>query len=122
MSAGGRAPSGSPRGTTFQSDGSPAWTARKGDGHTIVECKTYRWHGHFEGDAQTYKATEEVEEWKKRDPIPSFKNRLIEMGTITASDYDAITAEITSEIDNAVTFAEQSPFPSPEETLEDVFA
>jgi len=96
--------------------------ARKGDGPTIVECKTYRWHGHFEGDAQTYKASEEVEEWKKRDPIFSFKSRLIEMAVITDKDYDNITDEITAEIDDAVTFAEQSPFPEPEETLEDVFA
>jgi len=96
--------------------------ARKGDGPTIVECKTYRWHGHFEGDVQTYKANEEVEEWKKRDPIFSFKSRLIEMAVITDKDYDNITDEITAEIDDAVTFAEQSPFPEPEETLEDVFA
>jgi len=95
--------------------------ARKGEGPTIVECKTYRWHGHFEGDAQTYKDDEEVEDWKNRDPINLFKNRLIEMGVITDNDYEAITAEITSEINNAVTFAEQSPFPLPEETLEDVF-
>ena len=47
--------------------------ARKGQGPSLVECKTYRWRGHFEGDACTYRCTEELEEWMAKDPIPPFR-------------------------------------------------
>jgi len=96
--------------------------ARKGEGPTLVETKTYRWHGHYEGDAQTYKPKEEVEAWMRKDPIPAFRKRLIEMGTMTEQDAEKINEEINEEIDRAVKFAEESPYPAPEETLEDVFA
>jgi len=96
--------------------------ARRSDGPTLVECKTYRMHGHFEGDPQTYKPPEEVEEWKRKDPVISFRARLLEMGILTENDAAAIDAESTQEIENAVVFARESPFPEPEEALEDVFA
>jgi len=96
--------------------------ARRGDGPTLVECKTYRHHGHFEGDPQTYKPKEEVEEWMKKDPIDSFRGTLTEAGVLTEQDAEAIAQEITQEIDAAVTFAVESPAPAPEDALEDVFA
>jgi len=96
--------------------------ARKGEGPTIVECKTYRWHGHYIGDPETYKSKEEVEEWKKRDPIPRFRKYLIENKVLAEEDANKIDKEISDEIDNAVKFAEESPLPEPEETLEGVYA
>jgi len=96
--------------------------ARKGEGPTLVETKTYRWHGHYEGDPQTYKPKEEVDQWMQRDPIVAFRRKLIEMGTMMEQDTDKIAEEINEEIDRAVNFATESPFPAPEETLEDVFA
>lgn len=96
--------------------------ARKGRGPTLIECKTYRWHGHYEGDRQTYKPKVEVEEWQKRDPIPLFRRKIVEMGTITRHGAEQIDREVAEEIENAVKFARESPFPSPEETLQDVFA
>jgi pyruvate dehydrogenase E1 component alpha subunit len=96
--------------------------ARKGQGPTLIECQTYRWHGHFEGDMETYKAKEEVEEWMKKDPIPRFRKKLIEMRVLTEKQADEIAQEINEEIEKAVKFAEESPFPDPEETLEDVYA
>jgi TPP-dependent pyruvate/acetoin dehydrogenase alpha subunit len=96
--------------------------ARKGKGPTLVECKTYRWHGHFEGDRQTYKPKQEVEEWQKKDPIPIFRKKLVEMGTVTTPASERIDRETAEEIENAVKFARESPFPTPEETLRDVFA
>jgi TPP-dependent pyruvate/acetoin dehydrogenase alpha subunit len=96
--------------------------ARKGEGPTLVECKTYRWHGHYEGDRQTYKPKEEVETWKKRDPIPAFRKRLLEMNVLTEQEVDRIDCEIEDEVGKAVKFASESPYPAPEETLEDVFA
>ena len=96
--------------------------ARKGEGPTIVECKTYRWHGHTEGDPQTYKPKEEAEEWLKKDPIPRFRKKLVEMRVLTEKEADEIQQEMLEELDKAVKFAEESPFPAPEETLENVFA
>jgi len=96
--------------------------ARNGEGPSLVECKTYRMHGHFEGDPQTYKSAEEVEEWKKKDPIDMFRKRLAEMKVMTEQDADKMDAGIAGEIEEAVKFAKESPFPAPEEALEDVFA
>ena len=95
--------------------------ARKGEGPTLIECKTWRYYGHFEGDQQTYKTKEEVEDWMKKDPIPRFKKKLLEMGIFTENGADKIAQEVSMEIEEAVKFAQESPYPAPEETLEDVY-
>jgi 2-oxoisovalerate dehydrogenase E1 component len=95
--------------------------ARKGLGPSLIECKTYRWHGHFTGDPQIYRTKEEVEEWKKRDPIPMFRKKLVKMGLFTEGAADKINREMDEEIEKAVAFAQESPFPAPEETLCDVY-
>ena len=96
--------------------------ARRGEGPTLVECKTCRHYGHYEGDTQTYRTKEEFEECKKRDPIPRFRKKLIEMGVLTEKQADGINQEVLEELDKAVKFAEESPLPDPEEALEDVYA
>ena len=96
--------------------------ARRGEGPTLVECKTYRHRGHSEGDPATYRTKEEVEEWMKKDPIPRFRGKLIEMGVLTEKEAGEINQGILEEIEKAVKFAEESPLPDPEEALEDVFA
>ena len=96
--------------------------ARRGAGPTLIECQTDRWHGHCEGDMETYKAKEEVEEWMKKDPIPRFRKKLIETQILTEKQADEIAQEINEEIEKAVKFAEESPFPDHEETWEDVYA
>jgi len=106
----------------YEAVGEAVARARKGDGPTIVECKTYRWHGHYEGDRQSYKPKEEAEEWRRRDPIPAFRKKLIEAGTFADADAEKIDREIENEIEQAVKFALESPSPSPEQTLTDVFA
>ena len=106
----------------YEAVGEAIARARRGEGPTMVECKTYRWHGHYEGDTQPYKAKEEVEQSMKKDPIPTFRKQLVERGVLTEQDADKIDQEINEEIEKAVKFAEESPFPAPEETLEDVFA
>jgi len=98
--------------------------ARKGEGPTLIECKTYRYHGHSEGDVgarATYRTKKEVEEWMKKDPIKRFREQLIEMGVLTEKEIDEIDREISEEIDKAVKFAEESPLPDPWETLEGVY-
>ncbi|MBA7486987.1 Acetoin:2,6-dichlorophenolindophenol oxidoreductase subunit alpha [subsurface metagenome] len=106
----------------YEAVGEAVARARKGEGPTLVECKTWRWHGHFEGDAQTYKTKEEIEDWMKKDPIPRFRKQLIETGVFTQQDADKIDQAMNEEIEKAVKFAEESPLPAPEETLEDVYA
>jgi acetoin:2,6-dichlorophenolindophenol oxidoreductase subunit alpha len=106
----------------YQTVGEAVEKARKGEGPTLVECKTYRWHGHYEGDSQTYKSKEEMVEWMKKDPLASYREWLIKNGVATKSQADEIELAIANEIDEAVQYAQESPLPAPEETLEDVFA
>jgi len=106
----------------YEAAGKAIARAKKGEGPTLMECKTYRWHGHYEGDSQKYKPKEEVEEWMRKDPIPAFRNRLFEMGLLTEKDADRVNQEINEQIEGAVKFAEESPLPAPEEALTDVFA
>jgi len=106
----------------YEAVGEAVARVRKGQGPTLIECKTYRYRGHFEGDPQTYKTKEEVEEWMKKDPIPRFRKQLIEMGVLTEEDANKIGQEMNEEIEKAVKFAEESPYPAPEEALEDVYA
>lgn len=106
----------------YEAVGEAVARARKGEGPTLVECKTCRHHGHYEGDTDTYRTKQELGECHKRDPIPRFRKKLVEMGVLTEKDADKIGQEINEEIEEAVKFAEESPLPAPEETLEDVYA
>ena len=106
----------------YEAVGEAVARARKGEGPTIIECKTYRWHGHYIGDPETYKPKEEAEEWKKKDPIPRFRKYLIENKVLSEEGTNKIDQEINEEIDKAVKFADESPLPEPEETLEGVYA
>jgi pyruvate dehydrogenase E1 component alpha subunit len=94
--------------------------ARKGLGPTLIEAKTYRHRGHFEGDATIYRTKEELNEWLKKDPIPRFVEFLLENG-FTKDEIAAIDAEVVEEVDEAVTFARNSPLPAVEKTVEDVY-
>jgi 2-oxoisovalerate dehydrogenase E1 component len=96
--------------------------ARRGEGPTIIECKTFRWRGHWAGDSQGYVGEEEVNRWLEKDPIPRLKKKLVEMGMITEHDAHDMDQEVEDEIEAAVQFAGQSTYPSPEETLDDVYA
>jgi len=106
----------------YETVGEAVARARRGEGPTLIECKTYRYRGHFEGDSGTYRPKEEIEEWLKRDPIKSFKEELVKMKVLTEKQADEIDQEILEEMDQAVKFAQESPFPEPEETLENVYA
>jgi len=95
--------------------------ARAGEGPTLIECKTYRQRGHFEGDPQIYKPPEEIQAWLGKDPLPRFEAKLLEMGLLTPEKVQELDREIRARIDEAVRFAEESPYPSPEEITEDVY-
>lgn len=95
--------------------------ARGGGGPTLIECVTYRWRGHYEGDPQPYRTQDEVEEWKARDPLPRAEAELRGRGALDDTGKQAIVDDIRARIDEAVAFAESSPFPEPEEALKDIY-
>ena len=96
--------------------------AKRGEGPTLIECKTYRHKGHSRMDPATYRPKEEVEYWLKKDPIPRFKRKLLEMGILTEEEAKGIEEQVSREIEEAVKFALESPYPEPEEALKDVYA
>ncbi len=96
--------------------------ARRGEGPTLIEMKTYRWYGHSEIDPADYRTKEEVEEWKKKDPLPRYEKHLFDTGLLTPEGKKALEAEIEAEIDEAVEAAEASEYAPAEWALEDVYA
>lgn len=97
--------------------------ARAGEGPTLIECKTYRQRGHTERPEQIEsRPKEEIEKWMKRDPIPRLANSLIAQGAMSETDWKQMDEEILSELESAVRFAKDSPFPEPDDALEDVVA
>ena len=96
--------------------------ARKGEGPTLIECKTYRHKGHSRVDPARYRPKEEVSEWLSRDPIKLLRQRLTKENRMQPGELEKVEKEIAAEIEEAVRFALDSPFPEPEEALEDVCA
>lgn len=96
--------------------------AKRGEGPTFIESKTYRFRGHFEGDPETYRTKEEVEEWRKRDPIETFKNTLIQTQELTEEAFAELEERLQAEITAAVDFARSSPYPDAAEAYTDVFS
>ena len=97
--------------------------ARAGEGPTLIECKTYRWRAHTERIGQPDFRTEaEIEAWKKKDPIARLREQLQAQGAMTDADWQAMHKEVLATIGGAVAFAEASPFPAPEQALEDMYA
>jgi pyruvate dehydrogenase E1 component alpha subunit len=95
--------------------------AKAGEGPTLVECKTYRWAGHWTGDPQVYRTREEVEEWKQKDPIKRLRAWLIENGVLSEAECDAIEHKSIEAVEAATRFALESPDPDPARVMDDVF-
>jgi pyruvate dehydrogenase E1 component alpha subunit len=95
--------------------------ARAGDGPTLPEMKTYRYKGHSMSDPQKYRTKEEVEEYKDRDPIEVVREKLLSNFNMTALEIEDINDEIKKIVDESVKFAEESPWPSDDELLKDVY-
>src|SRR3954468_4534807 len=96
--------------------------ARAGDGPTLIECKTYRWHGHSEHDKAFYRTNEELAMWKSRDPIPTFTTYLKTRHILDDQKQKDVEARVTAVIDEAVEFAQNAPDPAPEEAITDLYA
>jgi len=95
--------------------------ARSGNGPVLLECETYRYYGHFLGDAGAYRSAEELESYRARDCIIRLGEELRDTHNVSAKRLDEIKAAAEERIDEAVAFAEGSPDPGPEELTADVY-
>lgn len=95
--------------------------ARNDEGPTLIEAKTYRHKGHSRFDPGKYRPKEEVKDWLARDPIEAMKGTLVAKGILTEHEYEKMREEVTAAMDAAAKFAIESPYPEPEEALNDVF-
>lgn len=107
---------------TYETSQEAIRKARRGEGPTLIEMKTYRWYGHSEIDPANYRTQEELESWKRRDPVPRYERLLMERGVIDEAYQQQTLQRIEREIEEAIEFADKSPHPDPSEILEDVYA
>lgn len=98
--------------------------ARSGNGPTLIECKTYRWQGHHVGDPAVYRERKDSNEktsWMERCPVACFRDQILSM-KITEKEVAKIEEAVEAEVQAAVTFAEESPYPDPAEAYTDLFS
>lgn len=95
--------------------------ARKGEGPTLIEAKTYRYRGHSMSDAQKYRTKDEVAEYQKLDPISQVRAHIEEKGWMTEEEFKAHDKDIKARINEIVKFAEESPYPSKEQLFDSVY-
>ncbi|MBI3949040.1 MAG: thiamine pyrophosphate-dependent dehydrogenase E1 component subunit alpha [Acidobacteria bacterium] len=100
--------------------------ARAGEGPTLLECVTYRWHGHFHGEeallgSRSYRPKEEVERWIALCPIARYKGRLLQEQVVMEAEIEQMEKAAQAQVDQAVGFAQNSPMPTGEQALEDVY-
>ena len=95
--------------------------ARKGEGPTLIECKTYRTKGHSRSDRNRYRTKDEIEDWKTRDPIPAFEEELKKFGVLSAAEIESVRTEVEKEVNDGFIFAQGGTNPVPESLLRDVY-
>ncbi len=98
--------------------------ARNGAGPTLIECMTYRWRGHFEGEPEVvnYRDAEEIKSWKEKCPVKAYRAKLIAQSDVTEDEIAVIESRVDQEISDALQFAKDSKFPALESALEDIYA
>jgi acetoin:2,6-dichlorophenolindophenol oxidoreductase subunit alpha len=106
----------------YEAASSAVERARRGDGPSLIEAKTYRWRGHSKSDRNLYRTQNEIAHWKERDPIIRFRDQLIADGILDEERARRITQEVQEEIADAVKFGEESPEPDPERMEDEVYA
>lgn len=108
----------------YEAAGKAIQRARSGKGPTLVECKTYRWRGHHEGDpnlGERYRSRQDIKPWMDKCPIKRLERDLLREKVLSRAKIDEIKGAVQKEIDEAVEFANNSPFPKYEDIYEDVF-
>jgi pyruvate dehydrogenase E1 component alpha subunit len=107
----------------YEAAGEAIERARQGEGPTLIECKTYRFHGHNFGDPQQYRTRDEIAEWaENNDPIKRLSAHLRDTEVLTEAQDAAIQEQVAESIQAAVQFAESSPYPTPDELYKDVYS
>jgi pyruvate/2-oxoglutarate/acetoin dehydrogenase E1 component/TPP-dependent pyruvate/acetoin dehydrogenase alpha subunit len=96
--------------------------ARRGEGPTLIEAKTYRWYGHSHSDPRAYRTRQEEAEWKARDPITVMKTNLQSVKMLTEEEFEALEAAVDAKLATAMSYSEASAEPQPDEVDTDVFA
>jgi pyruvate dehydrogenase E1 component alpha subunit len=107
----------------YEAAGEAIERARRGEGPSLIECKTYRFYDHVgkRGMGVSYRTDDEVMEWRRRDPIELFEGRLAEQGILSADEAKAVHDRVSAQLQEAISFAESSPLPDPSEVLTDVY-
>lgn len=95
--------------------------ARKGDGPTLLEFRTYRYKGHSMSDPQKYRSKEEVEEYKQQDPVEVVRKAILDKKMATEKTLEAIDKKVAGQVEESVKFAEESPFPDSSEAMTDIY-
>ncbi|MFN8521741.1 MAG: thiamine pyrophosphate-dependent dehydrogenase E1 component subunit alpha [Chloroflexota bacterium] len=95
--------------------------ARRGDGPSLIEARAFRYYGHFQGDAVTYRTEEELAEYRRRDPLSQFRKRVVERGLVGAEDLDLVDARSRDAVEQAVRDARADPYPTADQLMTDVY-
>jgi acetoin:2,6-dichlorophenolindophenol oxidoreductase subunit alpha len=95
--------------------------ARRGEGPSFIEAQTYRYYGHFEGDTVLYRTKEELEFYRSRDCLQRFRKTVVEQGLLSEADLAAVDGRVKDAIEDAVRFAQDSQFPTPDQIATDVY-
>jgi TPP-dependent pyruvate/acetoin dehydrogenase alpha subunit len=96
--------------------------ARRGEGPSLIECRTYRWEGHYVGDPKVYRSKEEENKWKKKDPIKRFKSRLIKMKIYSIKEVEIVHRQVKQKIDEALKFSAEAPETSGKEVMDYLYS
>ncbi len=95
--------------------------ARRGEGPTLIEARAFRYYGHFQGDAMTYRTPADETLWKNSDPITLFQDKVVANGVLSMEDMHEIDDGILARVNDAVLFAQNSPYPLPSALMEDLY-
>ena len=107
----------------YEAAGEAIGRLRRGEGPYFLECETYRWHKHFLSNAlEDLRPREELDAWAKRCPVMAYEAKLLKQGALTRADTERIDGEILDRVEQAYQFALDSPYPAPEDALEDVYS
>src|SRR5438874_4323573 len=105
----------------YEAAGEAVARARRGEGPSLIEAKTYRYYGHFEGDTILYRTKEELDAYRQRDPIGALRHYILDHAIAGEQELDAINQRVQARLEQAWDRAEAAPWPAPEEALDDVY-
>jgi TPP-dependent pyruvate/acetoin dehydrogenase alpha subunit len=105
----------------YEVSGEAIQRARRGEGPSLIEARAFRYYGHFVGDPQNYKTEKELQDYKDRDPITTFTKQVLKHHLISEAELAKMDHWAKEAVEGAVRFAEESPYPAPEECLTDVY-